>query len=220
MAEEILSHPPVPKESINDQEPKVRTIGHRVKLKKEHIEALVSVMRESGEYWRSSKSQREFLKTIQSQFQANLVTAAAFYSCGCMAAEIGGSFHVVHCERCKSHQEPTARLKWELPRSCHCGQVEKWTAETSLAFSQHDHEKAEQLRKLRRDHVCDLPAAAHSVYRYKDAARFIGVDAGEFMRLVREGNIPCVFNGTQRRYLLKDLEAFRDRRAGKDGGES
>ena len=57
-------------------------------------------------------------------------------------------------------------------------------------------------------------------YRSRDAARFLGVDADEFMRVVREGKIPCVCSGEQRRYLLKDLEAFRDRWARKDGGES
>ena len=49
-------------------------------------------------------------------------------------------------------------------------------------------------------------------YRFKEAAKVLGVGTGEFQRLIEAGEIPYVYHGAQRRYLRKDLQSFWDRK--------
>ena len=108
---------------------------------------------------KATRKQAAYLEGMFAHLRSELITAATFKACGCINAEIGGVLRVIRCPRCESVQERTERLSREIPRSCYCGQVDNWTAMTSLAFRQHDPEKADQLRKLRSDHECELRAA-------------------------------------------------------------
>ncbi len=104
----------------------------------------------------ATRKQAAYLEAMQAHLRSELITSASFKSCGCIKAEIDGILRVIRCEHCESLRERLLRMNREIPRSCYCGQVDSWTAQTSLAFRQHDHEKAEQLRKMRMGHVCEL----------------------------------------------------------------
>jgi hypothetical protein len=104
---------------------------------------------------KATKKQAAYLEGIRAHLRSELVTAVLFRSCGCITAEIGAIVRVIRCPRCESAQERTQRLNRKIPRACYCGQVDNWTAQTSLAFRQHDPEKVDQLRRLRMAHVCE-----------------------------------------------------------------
>ena len=49
-------------------------------------------------------------------------------------------------------------------------------------------------------------------YRVSKAAKILGLSLNEFMRLVKEEEIPYVYHGHHRYYLRQDLEAFWDQK--------
>lgn len=105
--------------------------------------------------YKATRKQSAYLEGMFAHFRSELITAATFRTCGCITAEIGGVVRVVTCRRCESVSKRTERLNREIPRSCYCGQVDLWTAQTSNAFKAHDPESVEGFRKMRQEHTCE-----------------------------------------------------------------